>query len=336
MNGILGRILNGPRLFLRARRVQADCYHCNEVDSWIVGVALKMMLGCKLVFDAHEAYPEHFADSRFPKALRPLVAGAMRLVFRMLTMLTDRVVLAKESIARDYPDRSKQVLVRNYVSASYALQNAPTRVNSGGKIRMKIIHLGLISRERGWPELLEGVAGSGKVFDLVFVGQFNDGSEAAFRQRAIELGMQDRFTIKEWMPFNDAFQLVCSSDIGVIAFQPGIHNHVHALPHKMFDYMVAGVPVIAPAFAVEVSRIVRETDCGMLVDPSNPKSIREALEFLAEHPEERTRMGQNGREAVLSKYNWENEAARLEQMYRGFQSEGAKAKWCETSSGTAG
>ncbi len=336
MTGIWGRILNGPRLFLRARRVRADCYHCNEVDSWIVGVALKITLGCKLVFDAHEAYPEHFADTRFPKALGPFVAGAMRMVFRTLLIFTDRVVLAKESVARDYPDTSKQVLVRNYVSASYALQNAPTQTRSLENIRIRIIHLGLISRARGWPELLESVAGSSKNFELFFVGQFNDGSEAAFRQRAAELGMRDRFTIDEWMPFEDAFRLVCSSNIGVIAFQPGIHNHVHALPHKMFDYMVAGLPVVAPAFAVEVSRIISEADCGLLVDPSKPASLKEALEFLADHPEERARMGQNGREAVLSHYNWENEAERLEQMYREFQSEGVRTRWWQISSGTTG
>lgn len=314
--GIWGRILSGPRLYLRARRLRADCYHCNEVDSWIVGVALKFTCGCKLVFDAHEAYPEGFAESRFPRPFRRLVSATLRLLFRVLLLFTDRVVLAKESIAGDYPNPSKRVLVRNYVSAAYADQRVTVRPEERSPDRVRIIHLGLISRMRGWPQLLEAVAASSELFELVFVGQFNDRSEADFREHAGQLGVTDSIRVVPWLPFADAFRLVCSSDLGIIAFQPGHHNHVQALPHKMFDYMAAGIPVVAPAFAVEVSRIVREADCGLLVDPSNSESIREVLEFLARRPEERARLGENGRRAIRSRFNWENEASRLEEMYR--------------------
>lgn len=316
--GIWNRILSGPRLFLRARRLHADCYHCNEVDSWIVGVALKLVSRCRLVFDAHEAYPEGFAESRFPRPLRPMVAASLRLLFRFLMLFTDRVVLAKESIAGDYPDPSRQVLVRNYVPAEYADRNIAAATEQRSPGRLRVIHLGLISRQRGWPQLLEAVGASSESFDLIFVGEFNDGSEADFRSRAASLGIADRIRIVPWLPFADAFRLVCSSDVGIVAFQPGPHNHIHALPHKMFDYMAAGIPVVAPDFAVEVSRIVRDAVCGLLVDPSSPAAIRKALEFLAHHPAERDRLGQNGRSAVRNTFNWENEAARLEQMYRHF------------------
>lgn len=316
LSGTWGRILSGPKLYLRARRQRADCYHCNEVDSWIVGVALKLTAGCKLVFDAHEAYPEGFAESRFPRPIRRLVSASLRLLFRMLLLFTDRVVLAKESIAGDYPNPSKRVLVRNYVSAAYADRRVTVRPEERSPDRTRIIHLGLVSRMRGWPQVLEAVATSSELFELIFVGQFNDGSEAEFRERAGQLGVADSVRSLPWLPFADAFRLVCSSDVGIISFQPGPYNHVHALPHKMFDYMAAGIPVVAPAFAVEVSRIVREADCGLLVDPSNSDAIREALEVLARRPEERIRLGENGRSAVRSLFNWENEARRLEEMYR--------------------
>lgn len=319
LRGIAGRILNGPRLFLRARSVHADCYHCNEVDSWIVGLALKLTSNCKVVFDAHEAYPEGFAESRFPKLLRPAVASVLRMLFRLLLPFTDRIVLAKESIAEDYPDARKRVLVRNYVSAEYA-DRKPLPDKQEEHLALRIIHLGLISRKRGWPQLVEAVAGSEKLFEMLFVGEFNDGSESAFHARITDLGLTTRVRVMPWMPFEDAFRFVCSSDIGIIAFQPGIHNHVQALPHKMFDYMVAAIPVVAPAFAIEVSRIVRDADCGLLVDSSESKSIRDALERLSEDPGERTRLGENGRNAIRTTFNWENEYRRLEQIYREFKS----------------
>lgn len=315
LRGIARRILNGPRLFLRARKVYADCYHCNEVDSWIIGVALKLTSSCKLVFDAHEAYPEGFAESRFPKPLRPVVAAGLRLLFRALMMFTDRVVLAKESIAEDYPNPAKRVLVRNYVSAEYADRKPDLGKDDRHIGPIRIIHLGLISRVRGWPQLVEAVAGSSESFEVWFVGEFNDGSEAAFHERSAELGVADRMKVLPWLPFKEAFRLVCSSDAGIVAFQPGCYNHVHALPHKMFDYMVAGIPVLAPTFAQEVSRIVRDADCGLLFDSSDPRSIRQALESLARKPMERTRLGNNGRTAIRLLFNWEREYSKLEHMY---------------------
>lgn len=316
LRGIAGRILNGPRLFQRARKVNADCYHCNEVDSWIIGIGLKVVSRCKVVFDAHEAYPEGFAESRFPQILRPAVASSLRLLFRFLMLFTDRVVLAKESIAGDYPNTTKHVLVRNYVSAAYANRNIAATPRSRKPGSVRVIHLGLISRLRGWEHMIEAIGSSRQPFEMVFVGTFNDGSEPAFRARVTELGIEDRIQVIPWLPFDEAYREVCTSDVGVIAFQPGTCNHVKALPHKMFDYMAAAIPVVAPEFAVEVSRIVRDADCGLLVDPQKPESIRDALETLATHPEERIRLGENGRNAVRHLFNWENEVFRLETMYR--------------------
>jgi glycosyltransferase involved in cell wall biosynthesis len=314
--GIWGRIWNGPKLFWQALRLKADCYHCNEVDSWMLGVALKVFLSCKVVFDAHEAYPEEFAESRFPKALRPSVSFCIRLLFRLLTAASDRIVLAKASIASDFPNGpDKRVLVRNYVSIAYAQEDSRQRAKTEHRLRMRIIHVGLISRSRGWPQLLASLCAASEEMEILFVGQFNDGSEPEFHACAAQLGVADRVSVEPWLPFHEAFRRVADSDVGVVAFQPGRYNHVHALPHKMFDYMVAGLPIVVPSFAVEVSRIVREADCGLIVDSADPSSIREALEFLARRADERTRLGENGRQAVLTRYNWDREARTLENMY---------------------
>src|SRR5579872_3118789 len=138
LSGLAGRILNGPKLLLRAWKQHADCYHCNEVDSWMIGVILKLLTGCRIVFDAHEAYPEEFAEGRFPKPIQPLVTASVRILLRILLPITDKVVLAKESVAGDYPDPSKRVLVRNYVSVNYARQNAviDERSERAGRIRV--------------------------------------------------------------------------------------------------------------------------------------------------------------------------------------------------------
>lgn len=318
--GIVGRILQIPRLYTKAAAIDADFYHCNEVDSWFVGVLLKLIRRKRIVFDVHEHYPSTFAESRFPTRLRPHIANLIRLIFRSLIPFTDRIVFAKQSVAVDFVgSEAKQVLVQNFTAlgeraAEQFLQTTKHAENAEAGIRA--IHLGLISRARGWPQLLDALAQTTSTgLRLHIIGTFNDQSKADFDQRVVELGLDQRITVEQWMPFEAAYQHVAASDIGLVLFQPGIQNHVWALPHKMFDYMMAELPIIAPRFAEEVSRIVREADCGILVDPADPDEIAQALDALASNPAERQRLGRNGRKAVLERYNWESQADRLIQMY---------------------
>jgi glycosyltransferase involved in cell wall biosynthesis len=318
--GVLpGRFRHLPRLYRRALALHADAYHCNEVDSWLVGIALKLRRRKPIVFDVHEHYPSDFTERRLPRPLQPPVAWMIRVLFAALTPFTDRLVMAKKAIDRDFPAPGRRkVLVENFADLTYADVKPKEAKRSDG--RVVAIHIGEMGTVRGWPQLLEAL----KLVDddrllVEVVGRFSDGSGDAFRKRVAELGLQDRLRLAEWMPFADVYQRLLAADIGLVLFQPGLMNHVLALPHKMFDYMMANLPVIAPAFAVEVADIVRDADCGLLIDPSRPAEIASALRTLLDRPEERVRLGANGRRGVLSKYNWDAEGRKLVQMYSELQ-----------------
>jgi glycosyltransferase involved in cell wall biosynthesis len=79
--------------------------------------------------------------------------------------------------------------------------------------------------------------------------------------------------------------------------------------------MAAGLPVIASNFPLW-KEIVEGNKCGLTVDPLNPREIAQAVEYLLEHPELRQEMGENGRRAVIEKYNWEQEAEKLLALYQ--------------------
>jgi glycosyltransferase involved in cell wall biosynthesis len=316
--GIRGRLKQLLALYRLACQENADIYHCNEVDSWCVGVVLRWLRKKRCVFDVHEHYPSTFAQSRFPRWLQSLVAQSVRLLFRVLTPFTERIVLAKRSVAIDFPtaDPEKIVLVRNYTPiAALRCADQPTRTADDTTIRL--VHLGLFGRQRGWPQILAAMTMMRhQHLHLEVIGEINDGSQADFENYIAAKGLEKRVHLYDWMPFEQAFSHLLQAHIGLIAFQPGIQNHVYAMPHKLFDYMAAGLAVAMPPFAVEVAPIVEKSACGIFIDPADPADIARKLDNLLDTPATLLSMGQRGQNAVKTTYNWENEAKRLVSMYQ--------------------
>jgi glycosyltransferase involved in cell wall biosynthesis len=86
------------------------------------------------------------------------------------------------------------------------------------------------------------------------------------------------------------------------------------MPTKLYEYMGAGLPVIVSDF-LRCSAIVREFDCGLVVDPFDVHAIARSITFLIEHPAEAQAMGERGRLLVNERYQWTNEAKKLTSLY---------------------
>lgn len=82
----------------------------------------------------------------------------------------------------------------------------------------------------------------------------------------------------------------------------------------MFEYMSAGLPVIASDYPLW-RNMIEDAACGLLVDPLNPQAIANAMQWSLDHPDEADAMGQRARIAVEQDYNWESESSGLLQLY---------------------
>jgi glycosyltransferase involved in cell wall biosynthesis len=314
--GIRQRFLALLRLYRRAAAVNADAYHCNEVDSWVVGVALKVLRRKAVVFDVHEHYPSTFAHLHCPGWLSGLASGGLRLAFRCLIPFTDYFVYAKQTVAQDFPNTEGRSVVVLNCAPLESEPARPVKPVQPDKPEVVAIHVGVIARGRGWPQLAEALRRvRAPHLRLKLIGTCTDRDPDDFRRTFTAHDLRDRVELHDWMPFEDMRRHVHDADIGLILFQPTVQNNVYAMPHKLFDYMRAQLPVILPEFAVEVAPIVRDAQCGLLIDSTSPQAIAEALDQLAADPQLRATYGENGYAAVVRTYNWESEFEKLLEVY---------------------
>ena len=101
--------------------------------------------------------------------------------------------------------------------------------------------------------------------------------------------------------------------VGLVTLHPA-PNYLEAQPIKFFEYMAAGIPIVASDFPLW-QKFIEEIGCGLLVNPLDPQSIANAIQWLLEHPKEAEAMGKRGKEAVLNQYNWSNEVKKLLALY---------------------
>jgi glycosyltransferase involved in cell wall biosynthesis len=109
-------------------------------------------------------------------------------------------------------------------------------------------------------------------------------------------------------------EIMAKSFCGLVTLH-AVPNYVNSQPIKMFEYMSAGVPVIASNFPLWKT-IIEGNQCGLCVNPGRPGEIAKAIRYLRDRPDEVARMGENGRRAVERSFRWSHESVLLATLYR--------------------
>ena len=284
--------------------MNANVYHLHDPELMIVGLLLRAK-GAKVIFDAHEDLPKQLASkpylNSFMRRLLPAVFGAIESVcFRFYSGLIGATPKITEKLSAI---NSNAVTVNNYPILG------ELNVNTQKERDNNVCYLGGISEIRGIRQMVESLP----YLDLTSLNLAGNFSPSSLRDELVkypgwnkvnELGMIDR---------KSAAELLSSSLAGLVLFH-AVPNHVEAQPNKLFEYMSAGLPVISSNFEMW-KEIVEVNDCGLCVDPMDPKAIADAVNFLIDNPNKAKLMGENGIKAVQQVYNWSIEEQQLLSFY---------------------
>jgi len=286
-----------------------DVVHLHDPELIPAGVLLKLS-GRKVVYDAHEHVARDiFSKPWLPAVLKPPISIGIALVERLAVAMFDAVVCATPAILRSQP-QSKSSLVQNYSWTQELLPLDGTVREPDGR---SFLFVGGLAKVRNARQMVEAIGRLPATLDarLILAGIF---TPPELEQELRLLPGWNRVDYRGWIDRRAFAVLAARSVAGLVLYSPTVY-HLESQPTKLFEYMSAGLPVIASDFPLW-RRIVEEAKCGLLVNPNDAGQIGDALQWMIEHPGEASTMGQNGARAVQSTFNWENEAKELVRLYR--------------------
>jgi len=294
-----------------ALRAHADLHHFHDVELIPAGLVLRV-LGKKVVYDVHEDYPRRGIFLRRVPGLgwQPLgwiLERIEGIAARCFSAIVTVVPAIDQRFSRHNP---RTVMVQNFPSA-VELQDVSQE--DWGERSSAVAYVGQISTIRGVRQMvqaMEMVPGRLNA-TLELAGAFTPSTDP---QPIMALPGWKRVRYAGSADRNQVRRILGQVRAGLAILLP-YPNHEHAVPTKLYEYMAAGIPVIASDFA-HLRKIVAGANCGLLVNPLDPKAIASAIECILSCPQEAHAMGQRGRAAVETQYNWESEQAKLLDLYR--------------------
>lgn len=313
LRGLWWQIRLAREALLWMRRVRPDIIHIHDADRLLIGFIGHLLLGCHFVYDAHEFVAGLLVDGtrrsrwtrRWHLALERLLAS------RALAVITVNDAIA-ERLRNRYRLRNVAVVHNFPLLTPLPCDGGRLRERLPERIRNRpiLVYQGRLTSSRGIEVFIQTIArvpAAGGV--IIGSGPLRSALEAL----AAELRVEDRLVFVPEVPWRELAAYTAGADLGFCLSQPTCENNVLALPNKLFEYLMAGVPVIASDYPILRRYIVGE-NAGLLVSPDNPEHISEAVAALLADPDRLSLMRRNARRAA-QRYNWTGEERILTTLY---------------------
>jgi glycosyltransferase involved in cell wall biosynthesis len=301
----LERMVHRARGAYRAAlAIDADLYHFHDPEFLPFGVRLARA-GKRVVYDAHEDVPVQMRYKDWiPARMRgPAARAFAALEAAAVARLHGVVTPSHTAIARLRRSQPNTILLANYPRLDEIVPAA-----RWSDRERAACYVGGITRDRGARELVAAMAGVDGVLHLA----------GAFMPPALQPEIErvpgwERVRYAGRLGRDAVNALMARTKVGVIPLHP-IANYVDAYPVKLFEYLAAGLPIVA----TDVPRwraVLEEHECGVSVPFGDPARLGAAIERLLDDDDGARAMGERARAAAERHYSWETQAAALADLY---------------------
>lgn len=295
-------------IYNKCVELNAEIYHFHDPELMSVGVKLKKRYNKCVVFDSHEDVPAQILTKEWiPSFLRKFISRIYAAYEKRMLSSYDALV----SVTPIIVDRLKKINENTFQITNYPF------VDSNNKDMRRwddsICFAGTISEQRLHHNILKALESIPNV-KYRLAGFLSDGY-------LIELQKSPAWKQVEYVgeiPFTEVNAFISKSSAGIVLndYYPNVGYRQGTLGIiKFFEFMQMGLPVICTDFVLW-KEIIDEWKCGIYVNPHDIKAIQDAITYLIGNKDVAKQMGDNGRRAVMGKYNWTTQEKILLEMYK--------------------
>jgi glycosyltransferase involved in cell wall biosynthesis len=296
------------RLFIYLLFHKYNLLVSNDLDTLLPNYLVSRLKRIPLVYDSHEYF------TGLPELNnRPFVKWVWRTLERIIFPRLSFIMTVSDSVAEQYESeyRIRPATIRNCSESSYnILPLSRSELGINPHHLLFIMQGAGINIDRGAEELIDAVgkidnvsliiAGGGDVYDILV-------------EKVRIMNLTDRVKFLPLLPWEELMRYTKSADVGLTLDKNSNLNYNFSLPNKLFDYLSAGIPVIATDLK-EISDILKKFSCGITIPKPDPEDISNAMKHLRDDSSFLSELKYNASQASLT-VNWEHESEKVKDFY---------------------
>lgn len=290
--------------FLWLIRRKWDVVHAADLDAFIPALAAAKVRRKTVIYDIYDVY----ADSvSLPKLVRWVVLR----VERFFAGLANARILTSVG----HLERLDMNLEHNVILLHNVCKYVPSNIEPTRSDKFGLFYAGTLFKSAllNLDKIIMAVSEI-KDAELVIAG-YGDDYEEELRRLVKDKDIKNVEFIGK-ISRDDVLNKTLNADILFVLYDPALPINAISLPHKLFDAMTYGKPILVPDNTV-LADFVRAHNCGIAVNCRSVSEIRDAIIKLKDNQELYKRLGSEGRKAYEEKYNWDIMERRLLDIYDG-------------------
>ena len=220
------------------QRIRPTHIHCHDLSSLPSGVWAKKKIGAKLIFDAHELYPESWGGIK---------ERAWGHIERMHVKSCDHIIMPEKNrisyFKKKYPGIGEPILLQNFPRRSDITNHRANIFRELYPIRTEqkiILYTGLIASGRYVEELIDSMAVCTDEFVLVMLGgsrkNYNEYREFLYR-KIKGYKLENRVFIHGFVPHKELLKYMASADIGTAFYRNTNLNNFYCASNKLYEFI---------------------------------------------------------------------------------------------------
>jgi glycosyltransferase involved in cell wall biosynthesis len=296
----------------------AEIYHAHDETALPFCYGAALLRRKPLIFDAHEVPTSALNENRMS------VKSLLKRCFLLVVPRCRAVISISPPIIQEFRKRYRcreMCLVRNMPEYQVVPRSDRLRRHLGLGSHVRIaLYQGNLQPDRGLDRLIRSAAFLEPDNLIVLMGRGIRDMQSQLEALIVSEGTGDRVKILPPVPYKELLDYTASADVGLIFYSPDYPEVQMYLPNKIFEYIMAGLPILSSQVDT-VTEVIKTYDVGQILPSFAPAEIGEAINALLADRGALDRMRRNALAASRQDLNWENEGQQLIQLYQSILSD---------------